>query len=413
MPKIKLYRGLKANLPVLDESTPAFTTDTEEFFIGSKDGNIKFSSRDDLITELSGVNGNAELLAARGSYPTLAPRLDNVDLSLTNMATSKGVETNDLPDYRGVSIYGRTSTTAFTGQRATDMLNIAQSVNMNMILITPVNQMPSTTANTFNGQLQPNADITSLATSAKSMGFMVGIKPYVEVVDGSWRANIAPTDVPTWFANFKSWIVSMATLAQTLNADVFCLGAEMRSMSGWNNRSYWVDLISSVRSVYTGKLTYGANGNGSQDTDEIYTFCFIDLIDYAGIDLYPPLTNQNDPTVTQLINSWYNNFQGINWVNTLEKWSNSHGKPIIINEIGCPRVQGANQAPSTWFTGAIDNQEQANFITAMFDVLRKRCSWIKGLWWWGLDYDVNDSYTFEYEPSLTQMKNGFTSNFKG
>lgn len=91
MPKIKFYRGLKANLPVLDEATPAFTTDTEEFFIGSKDGNIKFSNRDDLLAELAGVNANAEIIAARGTYPTLAPRLDNVDTSLTNIATYKEI----------------------------------------------------------------------------------------------------------------------------------------------------------------------------------------------------------------------------------------------------------------------------------------------------------------------------------
>lgn len=45
---IKLKRGIKPNLPVLDEGMPAFTTDTEELFVGSKDGNIQFAKQTDV-----------------------------------------------------------------------------------------------------------------------------------------------------------------------------------------------------------------------------------------------------------------------------------------------------------------------------------------------------------------------------
>lgn len=38
--KIKLNRGVKANLPTLDVGEPAFTTDTNELYIGSASGNI-------------------------------------------------------------------------------------------------------------------------------------------------------------------------------------------------------------------------------------------------------------------------------------------------------------------------------------------------------------------------------------
>jgi len=38
--KIKFRRGLKANLPVLEEGEPAFCTDTKELYIGSSEGNI-------------------------------------------------------------------------------------------------------------------------------------------------------------------------------------------------------------------------------------------------------------------------------------------------------------------------------------------------------------------------------------
>lgn len=42
--KIKLKRGLKSNLPILDVGEPAFTTDEKNVYIGSSDGNIKLAS---------------------------------------------------------------------------------------------------------------------------------------------------------------------------------------------------------------------------------------------------------------------------------------------------------------------------------------------------------------------------------
>jgi hypothetical protein len=111
MPKIEFKRGTKDKLPTLDVGEPAFTTDTKEFFIGSDEGNIEFAKQSDLdytnanvankaeqtaldatnaqvtnntntLNNLPNVNANAEVLSARGTFPLLGNRLDNVDASL-------------------------------------------------------------------------------------------------------------------------------------------------------------------------------------------------------------------------------------------------------------------------------------------------------------------------------------------
>jgi hypothetical protein len=46
--KIQMKRGAKANLPTLSVGEPAFTTDTEEFYVGSDSGNIGFAKQLDL-----------------------------------------------------------------------------------------------------------------------------------------------------------------------------------------------------------------------------------------------------------------------------------------------------------------------------------------------------------------------------
>jgi len=316
-------------------------------------------------------------------------------------------------DYRGVNVFGRWRPSVFRGARATQMIDIAKEANMNIMVLCTSNPMTTYTSTTFEGQEQPDADIRDFCNQARSKGLMVALKPHVEVRDGTWRGRIAPTNVATWFSNYKTWMVQQATLAQSVGAEFFCLGCEMISMSIGDYRSYWEDLISAVRAVFSGKLTYAANGDGSRYDNEIFTCCFIDLLDFAGIDFYGRMTDKNDPTVNEMIDAWYLNSQGVNWVQTLEKWQLSHGKPVVFTEIGMARVDGANKAPGTTFSGTEDNQEQADYITAMFHVLRKRNAWVKGLWWWDITTETTDSYSFEHEPSFSAMKNGFAADYKG
>jgi hypothetical protein len=123
------------------------------------------------------------------------------------------------------------------------------------------------------------------------------------------------------------------------------------------------------------------------------------------------LTNQNDPTVDDLVNAWYKDYRGIEWVRILESWQLSHGKKVIFNEIGTTRIDGSNKAPESTFSGTISEQDQADYIAAAFKVLRKRYGWVKGLHWWALDNDNPDLYSFEFEPSRTEMIKGNTSNY--
>jgi len=55
--KIKLKRGLEADLPTLDIGEPGFTTDTKRFFIGSATGNIEYPS----LTAVQALIDNLDL----------------------------------------------------------------------------------------------------------------------------------------------------------------------------------------------------------------------------------------------------------------------------------------------------------------------------------------------------------------
>ena len=41
---------------------------------------------------------------------------------------------------------------------------------------------------------------------AHRLGLRVMLRPYIDVKDGSWRADITPSDVNAWFANYTAFI---------------------------------------------------------------------------------------------------------------------------------------------------------------------------------------------------------------
>ena len=51
--KIKIRRGLKANLPTLSVGEQALCTDTSEIFIGGSTGNIQFANKEYVATQLA------------------------------------------------------------------------------------------------------------------------------------------------------------------------------------------------------------------------------------------------------------------------------------------------------------------------------------------------------------------------
>ena len=71
MSMIKFKRGTKANLPTLEISEPAMTTDTKELFIGSAEGNVQIGNMLKSVYDVNGngVVDNSELLGGQnGAY---------------------------------------------------------------------------------------------------------------------------------------------------------------------------------------------------------------------------------------------------------------------------------------------------------------------------------------------------------
>lgn len=201
---------------------------------------------------------------------------------------------------------------------------------------------------------------------AKSLGLKVCLKPIVNCADGTWRAhiNFFDKDVPCepkwsdWFASYDRYILHFAKIAEETGCEMLCIGCEMVQTD--RREREWRELISKVRDVYSGILTYNCD---KYQEDNVVWWDDLDVISSSGY--YP-------------IQDWDNQLDRIEAV--VRKFN----KPFIFMEAGCPSRTGSASIPNDWtFQGAVNETEQADFYRTMFGKCSGR-DWVQGfmLWDW-------------------------------
>ncbi len=287
----------------------------------------------------------------------------------------------------------------FASASATQAFKTIASLGSNSIELTArIWTQSATTNSVFAEPAKTESDASLLAgfQAAHAAGLSVVFKAAISALDGTPTYSLAPTNVSTFFASYKAEIVHLATIAQAGGVATFALGNEMSSLSGQQYRGYWTDLISAVRQVYHGELTYAAA------TDEASKVSFWDQVDTIGVNTYPPLTSSNTPTVQDLVRAWSEvpinpyyaaAFEYKSPVDFLHALSEQYGKPVLMTEVGYRSIDGTAIAPGSWTSSGTPNASaQADAYNAFFQVWTAHGgSWMKGveLWQW----DLNNQYS--------------------
>ena len=158
---------------------------------------------------------------------------------------------------------------------------------------------------------------------------------------------------------------------------------------------FWRDLIKEVRTVYSGKLTYGANWYL-----EYEDVTFWDDLDYIGIQAYFPLTKNENPSVDELVKGWKPH------VKKIEAMSKRYNKPVLFTEIGYKSSCDAAIEPWAWASSLgglyekVSTQTQANCYEAFFKVFWKE-EWFAGALFWewkGYDGSQNSRQSINFTP---------------
>ncbi len=208
---------------------------------------------------------------------------------------------------RGASIQP-ISTTDFGSSSFQQSLRNLKATGANYVsLIVPYYQSNDTSSDIQAGYNTPtDAALGSAIDYAHSIGLAVAINIHNETYTGDWRADIAPSDRNAWFASFNAELQHVGQIAQAHHAEMLVMGTEMVSVASSkinnDNTQRWQTLISNLRNIYAGKLTYDANStnnNGDPFEDEKESVGFWGSLDYAGLSVYYNL-NTGDNSVASL-----------------------------------------------------------------------------------------------------------------
>eukprot|EP01098_Paradermamoeba_levis_P015160 TRINITY_DN7545_c0_g1_i1.p1 TRINITY_DN7545_c0_g1~~TRINITY_DN7545_c0_g1_i1.p1 ORF type:complete len:404 (-),score=100.06 TRINITY_DN7545_c0_g1_i1:13-1200(-) len=261
---------------------------------------------------------------------------------------------------------------------------------------------------------------------AHSKGLKVMLKPHIDLANETnpelWRGDIGwhytADQWQMWFPNYKNFILHYAALATKLKVEQLAVGTEL-IVSDLHDPE-WRSVVSEIRKVFPGNLTYACNFWGDNVFGSTYSplnVTWWDVVDIIGVDAYFPLSgNTTQPTYEQLLGGWSDH------VFLLETLVKTYNKPLIFTEIGYTSQTGCNRQPNKWkIDGQLNFTIQEACYQALFEAVAKPHSdWFHGAFWWswwtdplaGTEGDYQNLYTPQNKPVLKVLKHYYGGQAK-
>ncbi|MFT7544045.1 MAG: hypothetical protein ACI8YO_000820 [Gammaproteobacteria bacterium] len=245
--------------------------------------------------------------------------------------------------------------------------------------------------------------IKRLIKEAKDNGFKLMLKPHFIMEDLNWVGDfdLSNKNWIVWEENYTNYILTLAQMAEKYNVEILCVGTEFKNSV--NERpEYWKQLISDVREVYSGKLTYAANW------DNYYNIKFWADLDFIGLDAYFPLSPKLEPILEELEKSWGS------IVKKIGKIAVDNDKQVIFTEYGYRSIDGA--CWEQWRIESVPSDELVNLEaqTIGYQALYNSVwdsNWMAGgfIWKWypddkSVDGDAHSNYSPQNKPAEDIVK---------
>ncbi|SDB65852.1 hypothetical protein SAMN03097699_3154 [Flavobacteriaceae bacterium MAR_2010_188] len=224
----------------------------------------------------------------------------------------------------------------------------------------------------------------------------VMMKPQIWVWRGEFTGFLEMKDEENWKLledSYTDFILEYAAVSQEMNVELFCIGTELEKFVS-NRPEYWNELITQIKTIYKGKLTYAANW------DECKRTPFWEQLDYIGIDAYFPLSDEKTPTVLACEKGWKNH------KSTIKGLAEEYQKPVLFTEYGYRSVDYSAKEPwkSDREMNVVNLEAQNNATQALFNEFWDE-EWFAGgfLWKWFHEHEKsggieNAHYTPQNKP---------------
>lgn len=295
-------------------------------------------------------------------------------LLLLLFVQSSPAEQNPLPAFaKGMTVSCQTSGWEWATPEMARTLDELKSLGVNSIAIHPYAQIGNdghvrfSTADNFR-------HITVPLDWARERDMSVMLIPHIAYWGTKflWRGEINFETREEWdrfFGEYETWMVQMARVAEAHGAGKLCIGLEFTFAQKFEAR--WRKIITAVRQVYHGKLTYGGNWDSFQEVS------FWDALDYIGVLAYFPLTKSENPSEAEITAAWQKKCA------ELSSYSKKNGdKKFLFVEIGYNVSARAAAEPWAFKMGGDHAEEiQQRCIKVALD-LPLHCAAIAGMYWW-------------------------------
>jgi len=265
----------------------------------------------------------------------------------------------------------------FSSRKSDASLRSMRKTGVNCVQIVATwyqTEFDSTRMRPIKNRTPSNSSIRHVIRKAHSYGMSVMLKPHIDLNtrEGNSRGDIGfsrQRDWEIWFKNYTTFITHYAKIAQQERVEIFCIGTEL-SYAAKQSAMWKSMVIPEVRKQFKGPITYAANW------DNYMNILFWKDLDYAGIDAYFPLSYSKNPSLNELKDSW------MKWLNEIEKWQKTVGKPVIFPEVGyCSASHAAKRPWEETINGKPNLAIQENCYRALFETVCEK-KWLHGLYWW-------------------------------
>lgn len=217
----------------------------------------------------------------------------------------------------------------------------------------------------------------------------VMLKPHLWIAHGMYTGAFTlntEKDWQLWEDSYKKYILNFATIADSLKAEIFCIGTELGAAIKARPQ-YWSALIDTLKSVYHGKLTYAGNWDDYRD------FPFQKKLDYIGVDAYFPLATGETPEVNAIKKGWRK------YTNDLEQISQQYERRVLFTEYGYRNVDNATAEPWKENEGDQNDEAQANALEGFYESFAGK-KWFAGgyVWKWYVDEGRHGRQKIDFTP---------------
>ena len=294
--------------------------------------------------------------------------------------------------------------------RQINQTNIAPvlNVNANAVALMPFGFIRDTSSPklTFNSDRQwfgeTKKGLIQYALEFQKKNVQIMVKPQIWIWRGEFTGNLTMASEEDWRIleeSYSEFIMTYAKVAQDIGAELLCIGTELEQFV-MQRHSYWVSLITEIRKVFRGKLTYAANW------DEFKRVPFWGELDFIGVDAYFPLTDLKSPAVADFEAGWNKHKIEIKAIQARFK------KPILFTEFGYRSVDYTGKKPweSNRIEGSLNLKAQENGLQALYNQFWNE-EWFAGgfVWKWFVNHNrvggiYNNRFTPQNKPAEDLLK---------